>query len=101
MMTHREYALICAALCLATAIAGIAVIRYAHGDHKQLCQIQPGREGWHYRTKVDGKSWRCYYQGERMKPRDQLYWAETPMAPSIIEHLPWQLEPRWHGEDNQ
>ena len=79
----------------------------AGAGEKQLCQLEPGANGeWHYRTKVDGKAWRCYYQGARMKPRDELYWAEAPKAPSMIEtddkpetmRAPWELEQRWRGD---
>jgi len=68
----------------------------ADAGDKQLCQLTPGTQGeWHYRTKVNGKTWRCYYEGERMKPREELYWAEAPAAPSEPK---WQLEQRWKGE---
>ena len=88
-------------LMLAIVFVLVAMIQHAHGGEKQLCQMERGVQGeWHYRTKVNGKPWKCYYEGERMKPRAELYWAEVPTVPHIIEHLPWQLEPRYQGRED-
>jgi hypothetical protein len=52
-------------------------IGQAFGGERTSCEVQPvrddGRE-WHYRTKVGGDSRVCWYPGERMKPRSELYW---------------------------
>ena len=102
MNYERLNILIGLGLLLALSFMFSALIKYAHGGDKQLCQMEPlgPLSGWHYRTKVNGKAWKCWYEGPRMKPRSELYWAEAPVAPSIIEHVPWQLEPRFQGGDN-
>jgi hypothetical protein len=98
-MDARLNILVALALMLAIVTALVALIQNAHGGEKQLCHVEPGTQGeWHYRTNIDGKSRRCYYEGERMKPRSELYWAEIPSTPSSVDHLPWQLELRWQGE---
>jgi hypothetical protein len=52
-------------------------IGQAFGGERMSCEVQPvrgdGRE-WHYRTKVGGDPRICWYPGERMKPRSELYW---------------------------
>src|SRR5215475_454991 len=50
---------------------------------KQLCQLVPADlRGWHYRTKVPPlMDQQCWYEGEPMKPRRELYWAEAPAIP--------------------
>jgi len=63
-----------------------------------LCQPEPGvGNDWHYRTKIAPlPAARCYYQGERMKPRRELYWAEAPKLPPP-EPEPGEFELRWKG----
>jgi hypothetical protein len=60
-------------------------IGQAFGGERMSCEVQPvrgdGRE-WHYRTKVGGDTRICWYPGERMKPRSELYW-ETETRPSV------------------
>jgi hypothetical protein len=69
----------------------------------ELCFLAPQGIGeWHYRTKVGGRPERCYYEGTRMKPRRELYWAEAPAIPpmSIMttpEPEPGEFELRWKG----
>src|SRR5262245_4992569 len=64
----------------------LILIGQAFGGERMSCEVQPvrgdGRE-WSYRTKVGGDPRTCWYPGERMKPRSELYWdPETgPSAP--------------------
>jgi|SRR5262245_8171820 hypothetical protein len=55
----------------------LMLIGQAFGGERVSCEVQPvhgdGRE-WHYRTKVGGDPRTCWYPGERMKPRSELYW---------------------------
>ena len=55
----------------------LVLLSQAFGGERMSCEVQPargdGRE-WHYRTKVGGDSRTCWYPGERMKPRSELYW---------------------------
>jgi hypothetical protein len=54
----------------------LMLIGQAFGGERMSCEAQPmpdGRE-WHYRTKVGGDPRICWYPGERMKPRRELYW---------------------------
>jgi hypothetical protein len=55
----------------------LLLIGQAFGGERMSCEVQPvhgdGRE-WHYRTKVGGDPRTCWYPGERMKPRSELYW---------------------------
>jgi hypothetical protein len=47
------------------------------GGERMRCEVQPTREDgreWSYRTKVGGDPRICWYLGERMKPRSELYW---------------------------
>jgi hypothetical protein len=69
------------------------------------CWDEPAQDGqeWHYRTRVDGELRRCWYVGERMKPRKELYWRdkEEPIPlplprPAVNE----EFEDRWRGEDS-
>jgi hypothetical protein len=64
---------------------------------RQLCNLEPlSAEGWHYRTKIDGRPERCWYMGERMKPRRELFWAESPaIAPPMLQNT--EFEKRWQG----
>ena len=100
--TVRAVLLFLVAMSLAFAIR--TTLRVASGGEKQLCQMEPKNADWHYRTKVDGVETRCWYDGPRMKPRDELYWAETPRNPTpameIREpmRLPWEHDERFKGE---
>src|SRR5262245_64137437 len=55
----------------------LLLIGQVFGGERMSCEVQPvhgdGRE-WHYRTKVGGDPRTCWYPGERMKPRSELYW---------------------------
>jgi hypothetical protein len=66
----------------------LMLIGQAFGGERMSCEVQPvrgdGRE-WHYRTKVGGDPRICWYPGEQMKPRSELYWdtdATRPAPPS-------------------
>jgi hypothetical protein len=67
------------------ALLLLMFIGQAFGGERMSCEVQPvrgdGRE-WHYRTKVGGDPRICWYPGERMKPRSELYW-ETETRPSV------------------
>jgi hypothetical protein len=63
-----------------TMLAALLLLMFigqAFGGERMSCEVQPvrgdGRE-WHYRTKVGGDPRICWYPGERMKPRSELYW---------------------------
>jgi hypothetical protein len=87
------------AFCYALVIALLfaLVITKARGGEQQMCQLERGvGGGWHFRTKVGPHAGRCWYLGERMKPRSELYWAEVPARPTV-NHLPWTLELRYRG----
>jgi hypothetical protein len=79
-------------------IIGLALSGNAYASEKIACNLEPVNDaaGWHYRTKVGGRQARCYYVGERMKPRWELYWAELPaVAPITTDRQPWEAEYRW------
>jgi len=61
----------------------LMLLGQAFGGERMSCEVQPmrddGRE-WHYRTKVGGDSRTCWYPGERMKPRSELYWDTDTTA---------------------
>src|SRR5262245_23619891 len=64
----------------------LMLLSQAFGGERVSCEVQPvrgdGRE-WHYRTKVGGDSRTCWYPGERMKPRSELYWdIDTTRPPA-------------------
>jgi hypothetical protein len=68
------------------------------------CWDEPAQDGqeWHYRTKVDGELRQCWYIGEKMKPRKELYWRDKdepiplPLPrPAVNE----EFEDRWAGID--
>lgn len=84
MKSHE--ALVSIALLLAIAfVTSVIMTRTARGGEKMICHLEPvDSDGWHYRTKVGGRSEQCWYMGERMKPRKELYWAETPTVPPEI-----------------
>jgi hypothetical protein len=50
------------------------------------CEPQPvtgdGQE-WYYRTKVGGRPEKCFYIGQRMKPRNELYWEQSSLSAAI------------------
>jgi hypothetical protein len=84
---------------IATAVAIIVFVTTAHGGERMICHLEPMGESWHYRTKIAPQSdVRCWYDGPRMKPRSELYWAEAPTIPSMTIMTP---EPefilRWRG----
>src|SRR5262245_15573371 len=64
-------------------------IGQAFGGERMSCEVQPMRgdaREWHYRTKVGGDPRVCWYPGERMKPRSELYWdTDTPRLFSDAE----------------
>jgi len=87
-------------LLSATIVASAAlIVRYARGGDKQLCHLEPGlTDGWHYRTKIPPLlDQRCYYQGTRMKPRSELYWAGAPTIPPPMS-VEGEFELRFKGE---
>jgi|SRR5215475_8695150 len=70
---------------------------------KILCHMEPGGRDWHYRTKVDGFEMKCWYDGPRMKPRNELYWAESPSSPPPMDikepmRPPWEHDDRFKGD---
>ena len=71
---------------------------------KMLCHMEPGGADWHYRTKIPpAMETKCWYDGPRMKPRSELYWAETPRVPPLMEiqqpmRVPWEQDERFKGE---
>jgi hypothetical protein len=80
----------------------------AHGGERTMCHLEPAdvAGGWHYRTKVPPlMDAQCWYVGERMKPRRELYWAEVPDIPppeippmSIMEsERETEFDQRWRG----
>jgi hypothetical protein len=90
-------------LTLLSAIVIISVTLYgrpARGGEQMVCHLQPADAGgWHYRTKIGGRREQCWYQGQVMKPRKELYWAtdefdlrrgpsDIPGAGSAQEHRP-------------
>ena len=89
----------------------VALSSPAFGGEKMLCHLEPGDSGgWHYRTKVGGggKPLQCWYQGPEMKPRRELYWAEIPTVPPLVNQIdimepegaepPNEFDLRWKGE---
>jgi hypothetical protein len=95
---------------LISLVAIFTAIAYrAWGGERVECEIQPvtgdGRE-WHYRTKVGGRPEQCWYPGERMKPRSELYWAEPSkekseeIVPMVIRPAapPNEFDQRWRGQ---
>jgi hypothetical protein len=95
---------------IVVGIVALALSSDAYAGEKMACNLAPvnDADGWHYRTKIGGREARCYYIGERMKSRSELYWAETPtIAPPEVptDRPPWAVEYRWqdpsgrsHGE---
>jgi hypothetical protein len=60
----------------------------ADAGERQLCQLEPKDASWHFRTKIPPIDAKCWYDGPRMKPRSELYWAEAPA---------WNLDGRFKG----
>jgi hypothetical protein len=80
------------------ALMLMAVITASIAGERTLCHLEPlSAEGWHYRTKIDGRPERCWYVGERMKPRRELYWAEAPKIPPPMSQS-GEFELRWKGD---
>jgi hypothetical protein len=103
----RATALVCIALVLAITSIALALIRHAHGGERMLCHLEPLAGDWHYRTKIHPQpEIKCWYDGPRMKPRGELYWAEAPSIPAMSIMVPepraddeiWNLLERWRGE---
>jgi hypothetical protein len=87
-----------------TLITWLALLTgMAYGGERTMCHFEPADAGgWHYRTKVPPlMDAQCWYLGERMKPRRELYWAEAPSIPAvnITEPEPeTEFHQRWKGE---
>jgi|SRR5262245_45609166 len=90
------------ALMLATIFAiSVLLMRPVKGGELMACQLEPiNSGGWHYRTKIGGRPGKCFYLGERMKPRSELYWAEAPAIPPMSIPPPSQFEQRWRGAED-
>jgi len=89
-------------LAMVIALVFLLSIGSAFAGEKQLCQLAPGEIGeWHFRTRIPGPHsmhTKCFYQGERMKPRDELYWAEAPAIPMPKpKPVDGSFELRWKG----
>ena len=83
---------------------GIALILFAVSARggSLPCAASPGGRDWHYRTKVPGYAGdvhddKCWYDGPRMKPREELYWPAPDVVPMVVDRLPWEMENRWQG----
>lgn len=89
------------------AMFALRVTGVCAGERLQ-CFAEPLGKDWHYRTKVPGfkgdvRGDRCWYNGPRMKPREELYWpSDETVVPMIITDpdpakmpAPWELEQRW------
>ena len=76
------------------------------------CSLEPLGADWSYRTKVEGRSERCWYHGPKMKPRSELRWpapvASKAAQPEGEDSLPpafeavsvraqSEFEDRWSG----
>jgi hypothetical protein len=65
---------------MGTMLAALLLLMFtgqALSAERTSCEVQPVRgdlREWHYRTKVGGDPRVCWYPGERMKPRSELYW---------------------------
>jgi len=73
---------------MGTMLAALLLLMFigqALGGERMSCEARPmpnGRE-WHHRTKVGGDPQICWYPGERMKPRSELYWDTDATRPSV------------------
>src|SRR5262252_5478008 len=86
--------LVTAAMILAVVVALTALVRYAYGEDKLLCHLEPLNASWHFRTQIYPQpDVKCWYNGPRMLSRDRLYWAEAPSKP--VPNVIWQEEYRW------
>lgn len=97
---HKQL-LIVAALVLAIVFSICGIVR-THGGERMICQLEPQNDNWHYRTKVGGRAEKCWYEGQRMKPRNELYWAEAPeVAPMEVDRPPWArgAKPGWDHKE--
>ena len=93
------------AIVLVVAILILVDSLMAHGGERVRCNVRPDNssDDWHYRTKIPGYSHgsqddKCWYIGERMKPREELYWSALPTAPSIMADPPKPMEVKQHPE---
>jgi hypothetical protein len=89
--------------CEVTLFVWLALLIGAYGENLTPCWDEPMQDGqeWHYRTKVNGEPRQCWYVGEKMKPRRELYWRDKnepiplPLPrPAVNE----EFEDRWRGE---
>jgi hypothetical protein len=96
---HEQLAVAVLALTLWCIAFTIFMLANCLAGELVICNVEPrDPTGWHYRTMVGGLERRCWYQGERMKPRSELYWAETPAtAPLAIPFIQesGEFEQRW------
>jgi hypothetical protein len=61
-------------------IALLVLANAVQAGERIECEMQPvtsDTREWHYRTKIDGREDKCWYPGERMKPRSELYWGRS------------------------
>lgn len=58
------------------------------------CSVEPLDRDWSYRTMVEGRPDKCWYQGERMRPRERLYWPR-PQEPEWIAPQRSEFDERW------
>src|SRR5262252_8235087 len=58
----------------------LIVTRVLAGE-RMRCEAEPTGSDWHYRTKVDGRETKCWFPGERMKPRSELFWGRPDPVP--------------------
>jgi len=72
-------------------------MRMAVGGDRVPCMAWAPDATWHYRTKIDGRPERCWYQGPPMKARQELFWEIEPLpAPVPDERQLFEL--RFKGE---
>src|SRR5262245_37188119 len=54
------------------------------------CSLEPLDRNWSYRTKVDGRNDKCWYQGEKMRDRKLLYWPKFEEEEPEFMRMPVQ-----------
>jgi hypothetical protein len=70
-------------------LAWLVLIELAKADERTRCSAEPNwsdGQAWHYRTKIPGyaagvRDDKCWYVGESMKPRSELYWEQSAVSP--------------------
>lgn len=82
---------------LIALVAWLILIEPVSAGERLQCNAEPVGAGY-YRTKVDGHAERCYYDGPRMKDRDELFWPAPPMQVSPADKPTWDMIERWRGE---